>query len=128
MPADDTPMPEKRPISPALLGQPLDLPKLEPLEWTPARLTILDDDDVLIQGIEQTEDAPAVLDGQEYLSPQDVGKMVDLHPRVIQRAVNEGEIAAFKLRGKIRIRHADLDAWIEANRVEPYSVPDLDGD
>lgn len=121
-------MPSKRPISPALLGQPLDLPKREPLEWTPARLTILDDDDVLIQGIEQrTESVPAVLDAQEYLSPQDVGEMVDLHPRVIQRAVNEGEIAAFKLRGRIRIKRTDLEAWIAGNQVEPQTLPEYDG-
>ena len=94
--------------------------------WVPLLVISLDGKDISEPG---TPDAGVIVrDGQEYLSPQDVGRIVDLHPRVIQRAVNEGDIPAYKLRGKIRIRHDELLAWVASNRVEPYSVPDFDGD
>ncbi len=66
-------------------------------------------------------------DEERYLSPQEVATIVGLNDRVIHRAVNEGEIPAYKLRGKLRISRSDLNVWIEANRVEPYSVPEVEG-
>jgi excisionase family DNA binding protein len=108
--ADNTPMPNSR--------QP------DSFEWNPPRVELLDNNVWEGFDVQGLEDGPVALDGQEYLSPQDVGKMVGLHPRVIQRAVNAGEIGAFKLRGRIRIKRTDLEAWIADNRVEPQTLPE----
>jgi excisionase family DNA binding protein len=56
----------------------------------------------------------------EYIDVKDAGKIVRLHPKVIRRAIDDGELPAYKLRSKIRIRRSDLDAWIESCKVQPY--------
>jgi excisionase family DNA binding protein len=78
-------------------------------------------------GFRLTSDAPlprAVTDpAPTYLSPADVAELLSLHVKVIHRAVRDGELAAFKVRNRIRISRADLDAWLEASRVRPvYST------
>lgn len=59
---------------------------------------------------------------EEYLSPADVAEMLDLHVKVIRRAVADGELAAFKVRNRIRIRQSDLDSWLDSNRIQPASA------
>jgi excisionase family DNA binding protein len=51
---------------------------------------------------------------------------VNLSRKVIYRAIDDRELPAYKLRGQIRIRRSDFDAWIEARRVPGYPVPDLE--
>lgn len=57
----------------------------------------------------------------EYLTKAQAGEIVQLHPKTIERAIQAGELPAYKLRGKVRIRRRDLEAWVEANAVEPVS-------
>lgn len=53
------------------------------------------------------------------LTPEEVGERTRLSTSVVYRAIRAGELPAFKVRRRLRIREADLDAWIEAGRVEP---------
>jgi excisionase family DNA binding protein len=46
-------------------------------------------------------------------------EIVSLSPKTIERLIQRGELRASKLAGKVRIRCEDLDAWIEANTIEP---------
>jgi excisionase family DNA binding protein len=57
----------------------------------------------------------------EYLTKAQAGEIVQLHPRTIERAILGGELRAYKIRGKVRISRDDLEAWVEANEIEPVS-------
>jgi excisionase family DNA binding protein len=59
------------------------------------------------------------------LSPKDVAEECGLRPRAIYNAVSDGELPAYRLRGRLRITRPDLDAWIAKNRVQPSDVPTL---
>jgi excisionase family DNA binding protein len=67
-----------------------------------------------------------LLTKQEFIGVETAAKIVDLHTKVIRRAIDDGELTAYKLGSRIRIRRVDFDAWIEANRVVPYPVPEID--
>jgi excisionase family DNA binding protein len=83
-------------------------------EWQVTRYTDLD----------QVNHAANPLDSEEWLTKAEAGELLKLHPKTIERAVGRGDIRGYKLQGRIRIRRADLDTWIEANQVEP-SVHDI---
>jgi excisionase family DNA binding protein len=60
-----------------------------------------------------------------FLTVQQVANTVGLHHKVVRRAIDAGELRAFKLRRRVRIKRTDFEAWVEANRVEPYPIPEL---
>jgi excisionase family DNA binding protein len=45
--------------------------------------------------------------------------------KVVRRAIDAGELPAFKVRTRLRIRHSDFDAWIEGNRVQSRAEPEV---
>jgi len=53
------------------------------------------------------------------LSVSDVAELTGLSESVLYRAIAAGELRASKLRGRLRVRFVDLDAWIESNIVRP---------
>jgi excisionase family DNA binding protein len=55
----------------------------------------------------------------EYLTKAQAGEIVQLHPKTIERAIQAGELRAFKLRGKVRISRDDLTVWVAENEIEP---------
>jgi excisionase family DNA binding protein len=57
--------------------------------------------------------APAVLTVQEAAS------VVKLTQWTIYRAIQRGDLVAYKPGGRLRINEKDLDAWLEATRVCP---------
>jgi excisionase family DNA binding protein len=57
------------------------------------------------------------------LSPQQVADAYGLSRRAIYRAINQGELAASKLCGRLRISPGALAEWIAASRVEPRLPP-----
>ena len=59
-----------------------------------------------------------------YLTKDQAALLVQLNPKTIEREIQRGVIPAFRLANRIRIRRADLEAWIEASRVEP-SIHDI---
>lgn len=65
--------------------------------------------------------APRVLEIQ-FFSLDEVARATRLHEDTIRRAVTDGELAAYKLRGQLRIRDRDLDAWINTRRLRRKDV------
>lgn len=59
--------------------------------------------------------------GSHLVSVADVASITGLSDTAVYRAIAAGELRATKLRGRLRIRFADIDAWIESNAVR--SVP-----
>ena len=68
----------------------------------------------------------AGVEARMFMTVNQVAEAVALHPKVVRRAIDAGELRAFKLRTRIRIRESDFEAWIDANRVEPYPIPELE--
>ena len=60
----------------------------------------------------------------EFLALREAATLLGMHWKVLRRAIEDGELRAYKLRSRIRIRRADLDEWVESNRVKP-SVHDI---
>jgi excisionase family DNA binding protein len=60
----------------------------------------------------------------EYLTKDEVARILKLATKTIERAILDGEIPAFKFRQRVRICRDDLEVWIESHRVEP-SVHDI---
>jgi excisionase family DNA binding protein len=52
-----------------------------------------------------------------YLDKKQAAQIVGLHWKTIERLITRGELQAFRLAGKIRIRPEDLHAWINTQRV-----------
>ena len=51
------------------------------------------------------------------LSPEDVAVRCGLSRRAVYRAIERGDLLASRLCHRLRIRPADVDAWIEGSRV-----------
>jgi excisionase family DNA binding protein len=58
-------------------------------------------------------------DVREYLDKREAAKVVGLAEKTIERAILRGELRAFKPAGRVRIRRADLNQWIESSVVAP---------
>jgi excisionase family DNA binding protein len=56
------------------------------------------------------------------VSVADVAAMTGLSDTAVYRAIAAGELRAAKLRGRLRIRIADVDSWIDASAVRPLSA------
>lgn len=57
------------------------------------------------------------------LSPEDVARLCGLSRKTVYRAVERGELQAFRLCSRLRIRREDVDAWLAASIVVPASAP-----
>ena len=53
----------------------------------------------------------------ELLTPADVGHRAGLSERTVRRAIGAGELRAYRLRGRYRIRPEDLDEWLDVSVV-----------
>lgn len=58
-------------------------------------------------------------EAERFLTPRDVAEITGLHVAVVRRAIERGELRAFKLCSRLRIRRQDFDAWVEQNVVAP---------
>lgn len=56
------------------------------------------------------------------LTVREVGERVRLSEWAIRRAINDGELEAFKVRGRIRIDEGAVEAWLAGSVVA--SVPE----
>ena len=63
-----------------------------------------------------------------FRTPEQVARRTGLSRKAIYRAIERGELTAYRLCGRLRIHPDDEHAWIEHNRVKPVvsDVPDLD--
>ncbi len=66
---------------------------------------------------------------RRLLTVSEVAEATGLSPNAIYRAIDAGELRASKLRGRLRVRLADVDGWIDSNvvrvrtRVATPSIP-----
>lgn len=65
--------------------------------------------------------APAI----EWMGTQEAARYLGITPRTLYRFINEGGVAAYKMGRVIRLKRADLDAFIDANRIAPGSLEHL---
>jgi excisionase family DNA binding protein len=56
---------------------------------------------------------------RDFLTPRQIADMTSLHVAVVRRAIERGELPAYKLCSRLRVSREDFDAWLEANRVAP---------
>ncbi len=49
-----------------------------------------------------------------FVSLDDGGIRVSLHPRTLRRAISAGELTGYKIGKSLRVRLDDLDAWAES--------------
>jgi excisionase family DNA binding protein len=64
---------------------------------------------------------PAGVDA--LLSPEEVARQCGLSRRAVYRAIERGELRASRLCSRIRIRAADVEAWVDENQIEPPAEP-----
>src|SRR5262249_55357300 len=62
-------------------------------------------------------------DPDALLCPEDVARRCGLSRRAVYRAIERGELRASRLCSRIRIRAADVEAWVDENQIEPPSEP-----
>jgi excisionase family DNA binding protein len=55
------------------------------------------------------------------LSPAEVAERTGLSRSAVYRAIEDGELRASKLRGRIRVEQEELRAWTERSLVTPRS-------
>src|SRR3954452_1929026 len=55
---------------------------------------------------------------ERLLCPRDVAERTGLSYHAVLRAIHRGELPAFRLCGRIRIRPTDVDTWVEEHRIE----------
>ena len=58
---------------------------------------------------------------EQLLTAERVAELTGLSRRSVYRAVDAGELDAYRLRGRVRIPEAALKRWLEAHRVAPRS-------
>ncbi|HEU5085140.1 MAG TPA: helix-turn-helix domain-containing protein [Acidimicrobiales bacterium] len=61
----------------------------------------------------------------EWLSTADAAKALGITPRTLYRFIDQGELPAYRFGRVIRIKRADVDAFIEGARIEPGSLEHL---
>lgn len=59
-----------------------------------------------------------------FRTPEQVARHTGLSRKAIYRAIARGQLAAYRLCGRLRIRPEDEQAWIEQNRVTVELRPD----
>jgi len=61
----------------------------------------------------------------EWLSTQEAARRLGVTPRTLYRFIDQGDLPAYRLGRVIRLKKADVDAFIEASRIEPGSLEHL---
>ena len=56
---------------------------------------------------------------EHLLSAEDVARLCGLSRKAVYRAVERGELKAFRLCSRLRIDPGAVEAWLEGNVVEP---------
>lgn len=59
----------------------------------------------------------------EILNIREVEELLRVAEKTVYSMAQRGELPAFKVRGQWRVRRADLDAWINAQRAPAPARP-----
>ena len=70
-----------------------------------------------------THPTPSAWTAAIVLTVQEAASVVKLTQWAIYRAIQRGDLVAYKPGGRLRINEKDLDAWLEATRVCPAASP-----
>ena len=60
-----------------------------------------------------------------WLSTQEAARRLGVTARTLYRFIDQGDLPAYRLGRVIRLTLADVDAFIEASRIEPGSLEHL---
>ena len=63
--------------------------------------------------------------GDEWLGTSAAAAFLGINLRLLYKLVDLGHVPAYKMGRVIRIKASDLEAYLEANRVEPGSLKHL---
>jgi excisionase family DNA binding protein len=72
----------------------------------------------------RAEDAEGSPDAT-WLSTQEAARRLGVTPRTLYRFIDQGELTAYRLGRVIRLKLSDVDAFIEAARIEPGTLDHL---
>ena len=61
----------------------------------------------------------------EWQSTAEAAKSLGITPRTLYRFINEGQIPAYRFGRVIRLKTTEVDAFIEACRIEPGTLEHL---
>lgn len=61
----------------------------------------------------------------EWMSTADAAKALGITPRTLYRFIDQGDLPAFRFGRVIRLKASDVEAFIEANRVQPGELKHL---
>ena len=64
----------------------------------------------------------------DWLSTADAAKALGITPRTLYRFINQGDLPAYRFGRVIRVKRADVDAFIEASRIAPGTLDHLSPD
>ena len=62
----------------------------------------------------------------KWLSTQDAARRLGVTPRTLYRFIDVGDLPAYRLGRVIRVKADDVEAFIEASRIQPGSLEHLD--
>jgi len=64
-------------------------------------------------------------DPDRWMSSKEASGSLHISVRTLYRLIDDGEIAAFKIGRGIRLKEADVDAFVECARIEPGALVHL---
>ena len=64
-------------------------------------------------------------DAVRWLSTAEAANRLGITPRTLYRFIDEGQLPAYRFGRVIRLKESDVDAFIEASRIEPGTLEHL---
>lgn len=61
----------------------------------------------------------------EWLSTQEASRRLGITTRTLYRFVDQGDLPAYRMGRVIRLKATDIDAFIDASRIEPGTLEHL---
>jgi len=61
----------------------------------------------------------------QWLSTAEAARYLGITPRTLYRFIDEGQLAGYRFGRVIRLKQTDVDAFIEASRIEPGALEHL---
>ncbi len=75
---------------------------------------------------DQENSSPSGASGPiEWLGTAEAARHLGITTRTLYRLINEGQIPAYKFGRVFRLKHSDIEQFIEDSRVEPGSLDHL---
>lgn len=69
--------------------------------------------------------SPLMTSSREWQSTAEAAKALGITPRTLYRFINEGQLPAYRFGRVIRLKTAEVDAFVETCRIEPGTLEHL---